>query len=179
MLISSANGICQPKYLAARTSRNPVLNRPLETTFWIRFKQLMKGVFLYNTIYWRRASDDLDIQRMSREERASLRPKRNLEIIRPRERPAARSFPTQVLSLPPEYGERSDLPPLVQISEPPPPPVAAAPSPVKSADADETVEIHRRKKRRRSRHSKVMPKRYYDPSSEGSRGGILGWLFKK
>lgn len=149
------------------------MHRPLETTFWMRFKQFMKGVFLYNTIYWRRASDDLDIQRMSREERANLRPKRNLEIIRPRERPRP-AADGAVLSLPPEYGERSDLIPAVQVSEPSP----AEASPVES-DLEETVEIHRRKKRRRGRHSKVTPKRYYDPTNDGGRGGLLGWFFKK
>ena len=143
----------------------------------MRFTQFVKGVFLYNTVYWRRASDDLDIQRMSREERANLRPKRNLEIIRPRERPRA-VVSDEVLSLPPEYGDRSDYIPLVQVSDPPAAP--SSPSPARpEPDENETVEIHRRKKRRRSRHSKVMPKRYYDPSAGGSGGGILGWLFKK
>ncbi len=133
------------------------MNRPLETTFWMRFKQFMKGVFLYNTIYWRRASDDLDIHHMSREERADLRPKRNLEIIRPRERPRA-VIADSVLSLPPEYGERSEPAPLVQVSAPP---VAEHPA----TPEDGTVEIHRRKKRRRGRHSSLMPKRYYEAAS--------------
>ena len=154
------------------------MNRPLETTFWMRLRQFLKGVFFYNTFYWRRASDDLEIHRMSREERASLRPKRNLEIIRPRER--ARAHVTNaVLSLPPEYDERptSALFPAAQISEPTAGP-AAAPAPAIPDEGGE-VEIHRRKKRRRSRHSKVMPKRYYDGSiNEGGRG-ILGWLFKR
>ena len=134
----------------------------------MRLTQFVKGVFLYNTIYWRRASDDLDIQRMSREERASLRPKRNLDIIRPRENPRPTTGgPT--LSLPAE------------VSEPTRPAAASALSPESShqpAAAEEGIEIHRRKKRRRGRHSKVMPKQYYDPAHEDS-GGIFSWLFRK
>ncbi len=147
------------------------MNRPLETTFWMRFKQFVKGVFLYNTIYWRRASDDLDIKRMSREERANLRPIRNLDIIRPRENP--RPIPTTVLTLPPDAAERSYLPAEPEVQEP----ARSAPSPriVPAAAGEDSVEIHRRKKRRRSRHSQVMPKKYY----EAGGGGILGWLFRK
>ncbi len=145
------------------------MNRPLETTFWMRFSRFMKGIFLYNTIYWRRASDDLDIKRMSREERAALRPKRDLEIIRPRERARAhQAQPSRIL----RGGEYSE----------PPAPEPAAPVPRPSAqrpaeDEDAVVEIHRRRKRRSSRHSKVIPKQYYEES--GSSGGLLGWLFKK
>ncbi len=147
------------------------MKRPLETTFWMRFSQFMKGFFLYNTIYWRRASDDLNIQRMSREERANLRPKRDLEIIRPRERARARETKS-VLSLPAEYSE----PPA---SEPDGQGVTSSGEvPTGAADDNAAVEIHRRKKRRSSRHSKVMPKRYYD-FPEGGKGGIFGWLFKK
>ncbi len=147
------------------------MQRPLETTFWIRFKQFVKGVFLYNTIYWRRASDDLEIHHMSREERAGLRPKRDLEIIRPRERPRP-VVAEAVLGLPAEGGERSDPLPEARVS--------ASPARAISTDPEEdgNVEIHRRKKRRRGRHSKVMPKRYLE-SAEGGGGGIFGWLFRK
>ena len=146
------------------------MHRPLETTLWMRLTQFFKGVFLYNTIYWRRASDDLEIQRMSREERANLRPKRDLEIIRPRENP--RPTNASLLSLPPEVSE----------------PLRSVPAAVEPADSsprpgvdgeEEGVEIHRRKKRRRSRHSKVMPKQYYDPTYEEGGGGFLGRWFKK
>ena len=147
------------------------MNRPLETTFWMRFKQFLKGAFLYNTIYWRRASDDLNIHRMSREERASLRPARNLEIIRPRER--ARAHVTEgVLSLPQEYTEQSDPAAGGQVSLP------TRQRAAKVGVEITVVEIHRRKKRRSSRHSKVTPKRYYE-FPEGGKGGLLGWLFKK
>ncbi len=129
----------------------------------MRFKQFLKGAFLYNTIYWRRASDDLDIRHMSREERASVRPKRNLELIRPRGNPRP-TTEGPVLSLPSDASE----------------PVVAEESSRQPAvgEGEVEVEIHRRKKRRRSRHSKVMPKQYYDSGYEGS-GGILRWLFKK
>ena len=147
------------------------MKRPLETTFWMRFSQFMKGFFLYNTIYWRRASDDLNIQRMSREERANLRPKRDLELIRPRARARAHDA-RSVLSLPGEYSEPITAEPAVQVSMP------TNEAPTGTADDNTVVEVHRRKKRRSSRHSKVMPKRYYDISGTG-KGGILGWLFKK
>ena len=149
------------------------VNRPLETTFWMRFKQFLKGVFLYNTIYWRRASDDLDIKRMSREERASLRPKRDLEIIRPRENP--RPVNASVLNLPPEAAERPFMP-TPEMREPAQSMSVEPPSADAAVQVEEGVEIHRRKKRRRSRHSKVIPKKYLESNSGG---GMLGWLFKK
>lgn len=131
----------------------------------MRFSRFLKGVFFYNTIYWKRASDDLDIRHMSREERSSLRPKRNLEIIRPRENPRPTN-PETLLSLPPEVSEPTQS-------------TAAEPPPSRALTGDEeTVEVHRRKKRRRSRYSQVMPKQYYDPAQEPS-GKLLGWLFKK
>ena len=159
-----------PSLLTLKCSKpeDPPLNRPLETTFWMRFSQFMKGFFLYNTIYWKRASDDLNIRRMSREERANLRPKRDLEIIRPRER--ARAHDTRsLLSLPGEYSEPA--------APEPAPPVKVPARTVGGIDAIEDgvgVEIHRRKKHRSSRHSKVIPKKYLT-----SDGGVLGWLFKK
>ncbi len=143
------------------------MHRPLETTLWMRLTQFLKGVFLYNTIYWKRASDELNIQRMSREERANLRPKRNLDIIRPRENP--RPTTTGLApSLPTEIGEQMRPAPVV---------VEPIRRPA-SASEEDGVEIHRRKKRRRGRHSNVLPKQYYDPAQESS-GGIFGWLFKK
>ena len=151
------------------------MHRPLETTVWMRITQFVKGVFLYNTIYWKRASDDLNIRHMSREERATLRPKRNLDIIRPRENPRPVNVPT--LSLPPEVREPRPAAPAVPIAPVAPEPVHAA-EPAPPAGREDGMEIHRRKKRRRSRHSKVLPKQYYDPAHEPS-GGILGWLFKK
>ena len=156
-----------PKPFSAKFSD---VHRPLETTLWMRLTQFLKGVFLYNTIYWRRASDDLDIQRMSREERANLRPKRDLEIIRPRENP--RPTNASVLSLPPEVSEPvRSVPSAVGPVEPSSRPVVAG--------EEEGVEMHRRKKRRRSRHSKVMPKQYYDSTYEGGGGGFFGRWFKK
>ena len=138
----------------------------------MRLTQFVKGVFLYNTIYWKRASDDLDIQHMSREERATLRPKRNLDIIRPRGNPRP-TVGGPMLSLPTEISEPESTRPGAVLAEPTRP---VEPSP--SSVAGEDVEVRRRKKRRRSRHSKVMPKQYYDPNHEES-GGIFRWLFKK
>ena len=146
------------------------MHRPLETTFWMRLTRFVKGVFLYNTIYWKRASDDLNIHRMSREERASLRPKRDLDIIRPRERVRAKQS-RSVLSAAGEYSEPEPPPPAPPVKLP-----VGVVETIAAADSNEVVEIHRRKKHRSSRHSKVMPKNYYQ-APEG--GGFLGRLFKK
>ena len=161
------------------------MHRPLETTFWMRFSRFIKGVFLYNTIYWKRASDDLQPKRMSREERASLRPVRDLNVIRPREKPRAAIELAKVVKPPANDWPEGKPPPFA----PAPPPVAApeevvipveAPAPAGQATGPEVpeaaaeVEIRRRKRHRRSRHGKVIPSTFQDP--EG--GSFFSRLFK-
>ncbi len=65
------------------------MHRPLRVPFYLRLWQLVRGLLFYNTVYWRRASDGLNMPSLSAEERERQRPSRNLEIIRPRTRPRA------------------------------------------------------------------------------------------
>jgi hypothetical protein len=50
----------------------------------------MRGLLFYNTIYWRRASDGLKPPRLTSEQRRSLAPPKNLDVIKPRVKPRAR-----------------------------------------------------------------------------------------
>ena len=65
------------------------MHRPLRDPWYIRVWHLVRGLLFYNTVYWRRASDGLNMPSLSQEERARQRPERNLEIIKPRMRPRA------------------------------------------------------------------------------------------
>ena len=66
------------------------MHRPLREPIYLRVWRLVCGVFLYNTVYWRRASDGLNMPSLTAEERERQRPERNMEIIKPRMRPRAR-----------------------------------------------------------------------------------------
>ncbi len=50
----------------------------------------MSGLLLYNTIYWRRASDGLNPPRLTPEERKNYAPPKDFDVIKPREKPRAR-----------------------------------------------------------------------------------------
>lgn len=104
------------------------MHRPLRVPLYLRVWNLIKGVLFYNTVYWEKASDGLNLPTLSREERESKRPKADLEIIKPREKPRARldTFRGAQVSKP-------DF--LPQVSEPPPPPSSA---PVKVQEAAAT-----------------------------------------
>jgi hypothetical protein len=52
--------------------------------------QLIRGLLFYNTVYWKRASDGLNPPRLTPEERKILAPPKDLEVIKPREKPRAR-----------------------------------------------------------------------------------------
>ena len=65
------------------------MHRPLRVPFYLRLWHLVRGLLFYNTVYWRRASDGLNMPSLSQEERERQRPARNLEIIKPRMRPRA------------------------------------------------------------------------------------------
>ena len=101
------------------------MHRPLRVPFHLRVWNLVKGLLFYNTVYWDKASDGLNMPSLTREEREQKRPRANLEIIKPRGKPrskldvqAARSnFEAQV-SDPPATADsdeiaesRKDLPP--------------------------------------------------------------------
>ena len=66
------------------------MHRPLREPIYLRLWNLIKGVLFYNTVYWQKASDNLNMPKLTREERERLRPVANLEVIKPREKPRAR-----------------------------------------------------------------------------------------
>ncbi len=59
-------------------------------TLWKRVKLLVRGMLLYNTIYWRRASDGLKPPKLTPAERKRYAPPLNLEVVKPRLNPKAR-----------------------------------------------------------------------------------------
>ncbi len=65
------------------------MHRPLREPLYLRVWHLVRGLLFYNTVYWRRASDGLNLPSLTPEERERQRPERNLEIIKPRTRPRA------------------------------------------------------------------------------------------
>ncbi len=66
------------------------MHRPLREPLYLRVWHLIRGLLFYNTVYWRRASDGLNMPTLTAEERERQRPTRNLEIIKPRARPRAK-----------------------------------------------------------------------------------------
>ena len=63
--------------------------KSLKESRWTRFRAFLRGVLLYNTVYWRRASDEVDrsASRLGRTERERQRPRVDPELLRPRVRP--------------------------------------------------------------------------------------------
>ena len=105
-----------------------------KVTRWTRFKAFLRGLLLYNTVYWTRASDGLKPPKATREERRQNRPVRDLTIIKPREKPRAK--------LEEEVSPSAAL----GIILPAPEPVAIpAPGP-----AAKRVKVRRRRKHRRA-----------------------------
>ena len=60
--------------------------KSLKETRWTRFRTFLRGLLLYNTVYWRRASDGVDrnASRVGRMERQNKRPRVDPELLRPR-----------------------------------------------------------------------------------------------
>ena len=151
------------------------MHRPLREPLYLRIWRLVRGVFLYNTVYWRRASDGLNMPTLSAEEREAQRPERNLEIIRPRMRPRARldAAETPVVGDLTAGAEVYDPLYEAQVSEPeiapPPPPHRVAYRQEESEDASEQVYVKRRRYRRK------RPSR----GSAGDRGGFFARVFGK
>jgi hypothetical protein len=65
-------------------------------TLWKRVKLLVRGLLLYNTVYWQRASDGLKPPKLTHAERKLYEPPRNLEVIKPRLNPKARLLRRQM-----------------------------------------------------------------------------------
>ena len=123
------------------------MHRPLRIPFHLRVWNLIKGLLFYNTVYWEKASDGLNMPTLTREEREQKRPVANFEIIKPRGKPRARldeqvpatnSYETQVSEPPIDEVIKSVV-------------AGAAPVPVPVAPKPEGTYVKRRKyKRRRS-----------------------------
>lgn len=122
-----------------------------KVTRWTRFKDFLRGMLLYNTVYWTRASDGLKPPKATREERRQKRPVRDLTIIKPREKPRAKLE---------SDGETESK--FVAVS--PAPAVAAAiPAP---AGAEKRVKVRKRRKHRRAA-----------PGARDSSGSVLNRIF--
>ena len=66
------------------------MHRPLRVPLYLRVWNLIKGILFYNTVYWEKASDGLNMPTLTREERERSRPKPDPEIVKPREKPRVR-----------------------------------------------------------------------------------------
>ncbi len=66
------------------------MHRPLRVPLHHRLWHLVRGLLFYNTVYWKKASDGLDLPTLSNEERERQRPVADLDVIRPRENPRAK-----------------------------------------------------------------------------------------
>ncbi len=161
--------------------------KPLELPWRVRLWQFIRGVLFYNTVYWKRASDDLNPPSLSREERLSAQPARNLEIIRPREHPRAKIVAARgaqislpVVGLPPTFESELAEPvpklvePVPELVEPPVEPDAVAAPP--SAEATEPEVVIRRRRYRR-RHNKVRPSQVGTDPTLHAKASYFGWLF--
>ncbi len=74
-------------------------NKTLHVTYWTRLRDLIKGIVLYGSVNWRRASDELKPPKLTPHERKIAMPAKNLDVIRPRENPQAalvKSMPKKV-----------------------------------------------------------------------------------
>lgn len=120
-----------------------------KVTRWTRFKDFLRGILLYNTVYWTRASDGLKPPKATREERRQNRPVRDLNIIKPREKPRAK--------LEPEGEPESRFVPVAAV------PAAQAPKPV---GPEKRVKVRKRRKHRRAGFT-----------SMDSSGGVLNRIF--
>lgn len=147
--------------------------RPLREPLHLRVWHLIRGLLFYNTVYWRRASDGLNLPSLTPEERERQRPERNLEIIRPRLKPRAH--------LEVARGGELSVPPSLVPSEGP-----AEPAPVERSVPDENGERPRHRespaddgteqvyvKRRRYRRRLVAG------GSAIDRGGFIARVFGK
>lgn len=127
-----------------------------KVTRWTRFKAFLRGLLLYNTVYWTRASDGLKPPKATREERRQKRPVRDLTIIKPREKPRAK--------LDPERGAQA----LPAVSEPEP--VRAAPVAGAGAVPGE-MEKRVKVRKRRKKHRRASP------GMMDSSSGVLNRIF--
>jgi len=83
--------------------------KSLRQTRWTRLRTFLRGLLLYNTVYWRKASDDARSGHRDRAERAGLAPQVDPGLVQPRVRATprtAQSAPT--ITLPNTIGVGTD-----------------------------------------------------------------------
>ena len=147
--------------------------KPLELPWRVRLWHFIRGLLFYNTVYWKRASDDLNPPTLSREERRNYQPARNPEIIRPREHPRAKLGAARggQVSLP----TIGTLPPAPEPTESAMPEADASQADAVDEASGEDVIIKRRRYRRR--HSKVRPSQVGKDPTQFAKASYFGWLF--
>ena len=132
--------------MPTRTGNPSNVHRPLRIPFHLRLWNLIKGILLYNTVYWEKASDGLKMPSLTREEREQRRPKADYEIIKPRGKPRARLDVQQALPKSSFEAQVSEPPPGLPISEEASERRAALPDP---STVPEPTYVKRRKYKRR------------------------------
>ena len=170
-------------------------NKTLQVTFWTRFWDLIKGMLLYGTVNWQRASDGLKPPRLTPLERKIAMPSKNLDVIKPRENPQAALVKTipKPLSPPKAWDVTAGAivsDPLLPPDEPPaspkrfhsaPPSGDGAVEPLEEEAAlsapDEQIIIRRR--RRRHHHGRLARRAPRSPFEFGDTGkpGLFGRFF--
>ena len=169
-------------------------NKTLQVTFWTRLWDLIKGMLLYGTVNWRRASDGLKPPKLTPHQRKIAMPSKNLDVIKPRENPQAALVKTTPKKAPPKAWDVtvgaivSD--PLLPPDEPPVLPkrfYAAPPSGYEAVEPpqEETVipvpdeQVIIRRRRRHHRHGTSTRLAPRSPSGFGDTGkpGLFGRLF--
>ena len=166
-------------------------HKTLQVTTWTRFRELIKGLLLYGSYNWNRASDGLKPPKLSPQERKTAMPAKVPEVIKPRENPQAalfKSAPKKVASIkgitagaivsdpllppdPPTTAKTSyvDAPSGYEAT----PPQAVEPAP----GAEETVIVRRRRRHRRHGLSARLAPRTLGLFSEARKPGLLARLF--
>ena len=170
-------------------------HKTLQDTFWTRFRDLIKGMLLYGTVNWRRASDGLKPPKLTPLERRIAMPSKNLDVIKPRENPQAALVKTLPKKLP--FPKAWDITagaivsdPLLPTDEPPvapkrfhaPPPTVhelaeTLEEETAAPETDEQIVIRRR--RRHHRHGLMARRTPRTPSQFGETGkpGLLARWF--
>ena len=167
-------------------------HKNLQVTTWTRLRDLVKGLLLYGSFNWHRASDGLKPPRLSPHERKTAMPAKIPEVIKPRENPQAALFK----SAPKKVAPTKDITAGAIVSDPllPPDPPATlsrnsqvdTPSGYETAlpraeetvpDSEETVIVRRRRRHRRNGLSARLAPRTLGQFSEARKPGLLARLF--
>ena len=170
-------------------------HKSLQVTFWTRLRDLIKGMLLYGTVNWQRASDGLKPPKLTPHQRKIAMPSKNLDVIKPRENPQAALVKAMPKKSPPLKAWDvtagaivSD--PLLPADEPPVSPKRFHAAPLSGYEAVEPLEeeaaqpdldeqVIIRRRRRHHRHGLLARRAPRSPSGFGDTGkpGLFGRLF--